>query len=240
MTKTLAGLPIILLRPAPLCRMLFLKICFRQSLLTQRELNSVHKREELYSCVDYSDQLLVIVICFTYACISPIILPVGTLFFLGSLIVYKKQVLLVYRPDHQQGGQMFPMALRRMLIGLVCGQVTLIGYTFMREAIYQPLFLSPLPIITTVMMNSFSRTYDVPSAYLSLERSKELDANSMVKLRFTETMFRQPVLAEGKVEPLPYRIVRDGSMVDLERKLSGQNSSVRNLGVFHDDAAKLV
>lgn len=29
---------------------------------------------------------------FTYAIISPIILPVGVLFFCGSLVVYKKQV----------------------------------------------------------------------------------------------------------------------------------------------------
>lgn len=137
-TKTLAGLPLVLLRPAPLCKMIFLKLCFKQSLLTQREINNVHERQQLYSCVDYSDQLLVLVICFTYACISPIILPVGALYFLGSLIVYKKQVLLICNNDnHESGGVMFPAVLRRTLIGLICGQLTLIGYTILREAYYQ-------------------------------------------------------------------------------------------------------
>ena len=34
---------------------------------------------------------------------------------------------------------MFPMACHRTLIGLVCGQLTLIGYSIMREGFYQAL-----------------------------------------------------------------------------------------------------
>jgi Calcium-dependent channel, 7TM region, putative phosphate len=44
---------------------------------------------------EFPSQLLVIVIVFTYAVICPVILPVGMLYFMGSLIVYKKQVLYV-------------------------------------------------------------------------------------------------------------------------------------------------
>lgn len=234
MTKTLAGLPLVLLRPAPLCRWLFLKLCFKQSLLTQREIKNVHNPQQLYNCVDYSDQLLVLVICFTYACISPIILPVGALFFLGSLVVYKKQVLLVTNHDHHDsGGVMFPAVFRRTLIGLICGQLTLIGYTILREAYYQPLVLSPLPMITTVMMRSFTQLYEVPSTQLSLEMAKDLDENSMVKLQFTGDHFRQPVLAEGLAEPLPYRTVRNGMTK------GNPSSTFKSLGVFHDDDGKI-
>jgi len=233
-TKTLAGLPLVLLRPAPLCKMIFLKLCFKQSLLTQREINNVHERQQLYSCVDYSDQLLVLVICFTYACISPIILPVGALYFLGSLIVYKKQVLLICNNDnHESGGVMFPAVLRRTLIGLICGQLTLIGYTILREAYYQPLALFPLPAITAIMMRSFTQHYEVPSTQLSLEMAKDLDDNSMVKLQFTEDHYRQPVMAEKRAEPLPYRAERNGVADEVKSA-----HAFHNLGVFHDDSGK--
>lgn len=77
----------------------------------------------LYFSNQYPTQLLVIVICFTYSVISPVILPIGALYFLGAFIVYKKQVLVVYSPTYESGGAMFPAACHRTLIGLSCGQV---------------------------------------------------------------------------------------------------------------------
>ena len=46
-------------------------------------------------------QLLCVVIVFTYAVISPIILPFGLIYFLGALTVYKKQILYVYSPVYE-------------------------------------------------------------------------------------------------------------------------------------------
>lgn len=86
---------------------------------------------------DYPNLLLVITICFVYSCISPIILPVGAAFFLCSWLLYKNQILLVFSPSYESGGTMFPMACHRTLIGMVCGQLTLIGYTLLREGFYQ-------------------------------------------------------------------------------------------------------
>ncbi len=56
------------------------------------------------------------------------------------------------------------------------------------------------------MIQSFHRIYQVPSAQLSLERASQLDQKSMVKIRFDEDLYRQPVMAEGRLDPLPYRI----------------------------------
>lgn len=86
---------------------------------------------------EYPNLLLVIVICFVYSCISPIILPVGAAFFLCSWLLYKNQILLVFSPTYESGGTMFPMACHRTLIGLVCGQLTLIGYSIIRGGFYQ-------------------------------------------------------------------------------------------------------
>ena len=90
---------------------------------------------------EYPNLLLVIVICFVYSCISPVILPVGAMFFLVAWLVYKKQILVVFNPLYESGGTMFPMACHRTLVGLVCGQLTLIGYTVMRLGFYQALMM---------------------------------------------------------------------------------------------------
>lgn len=67
-TKILAGLPIIVLRVGALSRMLFLRGLFSKDKVTQREMDFVFRRENLLYGWEYPSQLLVIVICFTYAC----------------------------------------------------------------------------------------------------------------------------------------------------------------------------
>lgn len=52
-------------------------------------------------------------------------------------MVYKKQVLYVYTPEYESGGAFFPMACDCTLFGLVCGQVTLIGYFVIRKGTYE-------------------------------------------------------------------------------------------------------
>ena len=77
-------------------------------------------------------QIFVIMICFTYAVICPVILPFGALYFGFSLIVYKKQILYVYQPVYESGGAMFPGSLQKTLLSLALGQIILIGYLFTR------------------------------------------------------------------------------------------------------------
>ena len=81
-------------------------------------------------------------------------------------------------------------------------------------------------------MQSFHRVYQVPSSQLSLERATQLDQKSMVKIRFDEDLYRQPVMAVGTLEPLPYRVATNPSQL--------MASSITSLGVLHEDSGKLV
>eukprot|EP00581_Thalassiosira_minuscula_P017487 CAMPEP_0183711430 /NCGR_PEP_ID=MMETSP0737-20130205/6933_1 /TAXON_ID=385413 /ORGANISM="Thalassiosira miniscula, Strain CCMP1093" /LENGTH=1006 /DNA_ID=CAMNT_0025939935 /DNA_START=103 /DNA_END=3123 /DNA_ORIENTATION=+ len=205
MTKILAGLPTILLRFPALLRMLFIKICFREKYLTQAEIDESYyprKYAHIWYGWEYPNLLLVIVICFVYACISPVILPVGASFFLGAWLVYKNQILIVFNPLYESGGTMFPMACHRTLIGLVCGQLTLIGYSIMRLGFYQALMMLPLPLITVKMMDVFKTLYEIPGMCISVEQAVELDAaKGGVQSSFSADVYRQPVLTEKVVEP---------------------------------------
>ena len=79
----------VLLRVGELARFSLLRCIFREKKLTQRELDQIYRGREIFYGWEYPTQLLVIVICFTYACISPVVLPFGCVYFSAALLVYK-------------------------------------------------------------------------------------------------------------------------------------------------------
>ncbi len=89
---------------------------FNESFRTQRELDEMYKDQPLLYGCEYPTLLLVIIICFTYASITPIILPFGALYFFGALLVYKKQALYTYRPTYER---VDPCSLRYATIELL-------------------------------------------------------------------------------------------------------------------------
>jgi len=234
-TKILSGLPMIMLRIGALCRYVLLRIVHRKKYLTQRELDQIYRVESLWYAWEYPNQMMVIVICFTYACISPVILIFGAFFFWISLMVYKKQVLCVFTPQYESGGKLFPFVIDRTILGLICGQLTFIGYSTIRGAgVYQPLFLTPLVYFSFQMMWHFRAKYAEPSRNLTLERAIELDGKlgtftaapksgepPLVSLRtnrnppqlsFCSDYYKQPALTQCPGEPLPYRSSQEDHM----------------------------
>jgi hypothetical protein len=106
----------------------------------------------------------------------------------------------------------------------MCGQLTLIGYTTIRQSYYEPLWLLPLPIITVFVMNYFRKHFADASITLSMERAMECDRISDLKVSmaagvpfekglankerakvFDREAYRQPVLNVHAMEPMPYR-----------------------------------
>ena len=196
LTKTLAGLPIVLLRVGALSRMTFLKSCFNRRRLTQRELDEVHRKQPIYYGWEYPTQFLAIIICFTYACITPLILPVGAAYFFFAQIVYKKQSLYVYTPTYDSGGSMFPQAISKTMFALMISQLTFIGYTLIRKGVFQIILLAPLPFLTVFFNSYIDDRYVKPSTKLSLERAVKIDALQEESRDFNHEAYQQPVLTE--------------------------------------------
>ena len=100
------------------------------------------------------------------------------------------------------------MLFDRTLVGLICGQMTFLGYVILRQGVYQPLLLFPLPFVTTSVMRKFEKLYINPSTHLSLQRAQQLDCDEremILRKDFSKDTFRQPALATEAVCPLPYR-----------------------------------
>jgi hypothetical protein len=97
----------------------------------------VYRKQPIYYGWEYPTQFLVIIICFTYACITPFVLPVGSVYYFFALLVYKKQALYVYSPTYESGGRMFPQAISKTLFALLISQLTFIGYSLLRKGVLQ-------------------------------------------------------------------------------------------------------
>eukprot|EP00581_Thalassiosira_minuscula_P003127 CAMPEP_0183746620 /NCGR_PEP_ID=MMETSP0737-20130205/66850_1 /TAXON_ID=385413 /ORGANISM="Thalassiosira miniscula, Strain CCMP1093" /LENGTH=1283 /DNA_ID=CAMNT_0025982321 /DNA_START=48 /DNA_END=3899 /DNA_ORIENTATION=+ len=201
-TKTLAGLPMVLLRVGALSRMMFLRSCFNKKRLTQRELKEVYRKQPIYYGWEYPTQFLVIIICFTYACITPFVLPVGAIYYFVALLVYKKQALYVYTPTYESGGRMFPQAVSKTLFALLISQMTFIGYTLIRKGVFQIILLAPLPFLTVFFNLLVQRRYVEPSKKLSLERAVKIDALLDQSPEFSDEAYQQPVLTEKASVPV--------------------------------------
>merc|ERR1712194_387843 len=147
-------------------------------------------------------QFLVIIICFTYACITPCVLPVGAVYYFAALLVYKKQALYVYTPTYESGGRMFPQAVSKTLFALLTSQMTFIGYTLIRKGVFQIILLFPLPFLTVFFNSHIQYRYVEPSKKLSLERAVKIDALSDQSPEFSDKAYQQPVLIEKASSPL--------------------------------------
>ncbi|CAM9497474.1 unnamed protein product, partial [Phaeothamnion confervicola] len=66
----------------------------------------------------YAQDLLVVVVTLTYACINPWILFVSCLYFVCAHITYKHQLLYVYEPVYENGGAFFPKVFRRFVFAI--------------------------------------------------------------------------------------------------------------------------
>jgi hypothetical protein len=126
--KLFVAIPLEMCRPWQLSTILLLGTVLDRKKLTRRELRSgaFFAWPMLYGWV-YPQLLLVTMIMLTYACVAPLLMPFGVLFFVVSYIMYKYQLLYVYVNDNQSLGFMWYAVFNRSLIALIFATFTLLA-----------------------------------------------------------------------------------------------------------------
>lgn len=205
LTKILLGLPSTLMRWGPLSRYLVLRIFFDEKFMSQRELDGVYAKQNFYYGREYPNILLVMSICFTYASIAPVVLPVGAIYFFFAFHVYKLQFVHVISSRYQAGGSLFPAACSLAIVGLTGGQLTLIGFLSLREGFGPAASLFPLVFFTVRCIGKFKDAYERGGRSLTYERARAIDEKETPELSFDSNAYKQNVLTEGIAKPLPYR-----------------------------------
>ncbi|CAM9922196.1 unnamed protein product [Discosporangium mesarthrocarpum] len=123
----------------------------------------------------YAQDLLVVVVCFTYACVNPFILVVGVPYFLTGHITYKHQLLYVYEPLYETGGVFFPKIFRRFVFAVLTAQATMIGILLLKSGYYQAAVVGVLMVVTWFAKSALRGSYEPVALSLPLEIAKVLD-----------------------------------------------------------------
>jgi len=214
--KTFTAVPIEMLRIWPLIQILSLKSCMNKKTCTWRELRTGAFADPrvIYGWI-YPSLMMVLMIVITYACISPLMAPLGVLYYISAYYMYKYQLLYVFINEYQSGGFMWYAVFTRSMIALICAVTTVVCYLgFRRSFNYGPFYFTlPLPILIFLFKNACEQKFVSSSSSLSLESAIELDRATYAKRMngfpadstFRPKLFRQPSLADGPLRPGPYR-----------------------------------
>ncbi|KAI3800982.1 hypothetical protein L1987_29082 [Smallanthus sonchifolius] len=141
-----------------------------------------------------------------YSTVTPILLPFIVIFFAFAYLIFRHQIINVYNQKYESAASFWPDVNRRILIGLMISQFTLLGLLSTKQAANSTPVLIVLPILTfwfhKFCKNRFEsafRKFPLQDAMIkdTLERATEpqLDLKAYLKDAYTH-----PVFKGGQVE----------------------------------------
>ncbi|XP_078430264.1 hyperosmolality-gated Ca2+ permeable channel 2.3 [Wolffia australiana] len=98
----------------------------------------------------------------TYFFQAPLILPFVIIYFLMGFIVYRNQLLNVYKPKYETAGKYWPMVHNAAIISLVLMQLIAIGIFGLKKLPTASTLTIPLPVLT-LLFNEYCRKRFLPN-----------------------------------------------------------------------------
>lgn len=177
--------------------------------------------------------ILIFIITLVYSIMSTKILTAGLVYFFIGYFVYKYQLLYAcVHPPHSTG-KVWPLVFRRIILGLILFQITMVGSLALQNAYTCATFLAPLPIITMYSLWNFQTNYIPLSNFIALrsieneqavQTDDEATARTIDERRELNTTYKfpnliseldGPVIAVDNNEVLV--IQNDGTIIRKER-----------------------
>lgn len=117
----------------------------------------------------YGQPMIIFVIVTIYSVISPLILVVGTIYFILGHYANKYCILYVYHRYYESGGLIWPVVFRRIIIGLFLLQITMAGMFVLLDSIPLTISMIPLIVITGIFVFYISRAYPNDCEFLPMD-----------------------------------------------------------------------
>lgn len=153
----------------------------------------------------YAQDLLLVVICATYACISPLILIAGLLYFAMAAYFYTYQMLYVYEPVFETGGKWWPRVAKLYIVALIFAQSTMAGMMMLKQAWIEMYILFGLLIVTSVYLVRVDKTFLPVANQLPFDMATSLDLEQEIVEGSVEVLagaeeYIQPSMRAPKTE----------------------------------------
>ncbi|KAG0492634.1 hypothetical protein HPP92_006032 [Vanilla planifolia] len=143
---------------------------------------------------------------FTCSIMAPLILPFLMVYFLLGYLVYRNQILNVYRTKYESGGQLWPVVHNATIFSLVLAQIISLGVFGLKNSPIAASFTIPL-VICTLLFHEYCRKRFLPifkifsaQALVKMDREDELSGRMEEIHRQLLTAYCQPAINnEGEV-----------------------------------------
>ncbi|XP_039042573.1 CSC1-like protein RXW8 [Hibiscus syriacus] len=146
--------------------------------------------------------LLFVLIGFTYSIMQPTILPFLLVFFFLAFLVYRNQILNVYVPKYESGGEFWPVVHNAIIFTLLLMQVIALGIFGLKKSPVASGFVIPL-IVLTLLFNEYCRQRFSPvfkrrPAQILIEmdqQDKQLGRKEDIHNQIRSAYFQNPILS---------------------------------------------
>lgn len=135
---------------------------------TPRDYLNLHKPPVFNFGLQLPQPILILIITITYSVISTKIVTAGLIYFIIGYFVFKYQLLYAcVHPPHNTG-KVWPLVVRRVILGLFIFHATMFGTLASLQAYMCASFLAPLPVITVYLLWNFHKHYVPLSSFIAL------------------------------------------------------------------------
>ncbi|VFQ58494.1 unnamed protein product [Cuscuta campestris] len=141
----------------------------------------------------------------TYFFLAPLILPFIVIFYCIGYVVYRHQLVNVYAPKFETGGQFWPIVHDSTIFSLILMHLIAIGIFGLKKLSLASSLTIPLPILTLIF-NSYCRRRFLPifmaysaESLISKDRSDQNDPSTSAFYEELKTAYQDPSLM-----PIPY------------------------------------
>ena len=175
----------------------------------------------------YAQDALVVVLCATFACISPVLLFAGLAYFAGASYVYTHQLMYVYEPVYETGGRWWPKIATSIVVALLFAQCTMVGMMILKET-YDEIYVLFILVVFTILYLVHTRNHYEPLAkQLPFDLATTMDIvqkNRNEKLYDDEDFVQPPLRSDIKtLHPMTEFETIDGL---LSEELDGSSHAI--------------
>ncbi|KAG0027218.1 hypothetical protein BGZ82_009109 [Podila clonocystis] len=143
-----------------LFQLVSLFLYWAKSTVTARENKQMDKPAVFDFPTFFSAHMFLLTVALLYSVVAPLVLFFAVVYFSLASLVYKYQLMYVFRTKVETGGRLFRVVYNRLLVALVLFQVVMIGILNLKEAHKHSIAVLPLPILTILFKIFLAKTFD--------------------------------------------------------------------------------
>ncbi|KAF9976856.1 hypothetical protein BGZ73_007655 [Actinomortierella ambigua] len=128
--------------------------------LTPRQAKALDKPPVFDFPLYFSSHLFLLTVALLYSVMAPLALVFAAVYFSLSCLVYKYQLMYVFRTKVETGGRLFRVVYNRVIAALLLFQIVMIGVINVKKAHVHTLAIVPLPILSVLFKIFLMRQYD--------------------------------------------------------------------------------